>query len=107
MVYADHTNPNFNLMRQLFAEGKLNPDQARFMASSRPAEELYDLEIDPFELHDLAGDPEYQATLARMRGELERWIADTHDQGQTPEDPDVQRRILADHARKMQQQFSK
>ncbi|WP_395743539.1 sulfatase [Prosthecobacter sp.] len=87
MAYAELTNPTYNRMRQLFAEGKLNADQARFMASERPAEELYDLQNDPFELHNLAADPAQNNTLVRLRQQLDAWISDTNDQGAVPEDP--------------------
>lgn len=86
MAYAELTNPTYNRMRQLFAEGKLNADQAKFMASQRPAEELYDLQNDPFELHNLVDDPAHGATLGRLRQQLDAWIADTQDQGAIPED---------------------
>jgi uncharacterized sulfatase len=87
MAYAEITNPAYNRMRQLYAEGKLNGDQAKFMASSRPPEELYDLQTDPYELHNLIDDSAQHATLERLRKQLDAWIADTHDQGAQPEDP--------------------
>lgn len=101
MVYAEHTNPNFNLMKELLAAGKLNADQAKFLAPHRPPEELYDLQNDPWEFHNLASDPVHAETLKRLRMELDRWIVDTHDQGATPEDPAALRRILDDHRQKM------
>src|SRR5688572_316531 len=45
----------------------------------RPAEELYDLRKDPSEVHNLAADPAHRAVLERMRAELTRFRADTHD----------------------------
>jgi len=36
----------------------------------RPTEELYDMSKDPFQIHNVAGDPEYGDTLKRLRGEL-------------------------------------
>ncbi len=105
MVYAEHTNPNFKLMRELFMAGKLNADQAKFMAPHRPAEELYDLQSDPWEFHNLAAAPEQTVTLKRLRETLDRWIKDTHDCGETPEDPDALRRILDAHQRAMEEQF--
>jgi N-sulfoglucosamine sulfohydrolase len=89
MAYAEVTNPSYNRMRQLFAEGKLSADQAKFMAAQRPAEELYDLQNDPFELHNLAANPAQETTLVRLRKQLDAWIADTHDQGAIPEDPQI------------------
>jgi len=45
---------------------------------NRPAEELYDLRNDPFELNNLAGDPRYAEIKQRLSRELERWM---HSQG--------------------------
>ena len=42
----------------------------------RPPEELYDLRQDRHELNNLAEDPAYTDTLARMRTALGRWLAD-------------------------------
>ena len=47
--------------------------------SERPAEELYDLRADPFELHNLAADPEQSARLATLRAELDAWIKQQGD----------------------------
>ena len=87
MAYAEVTNPSYRRMRELFAQGKLNPAQAKFLAAQRPEEELYDLEIDPWELVDLAADPAQRMRLADMRATLDRWMRDTGDRGGTPEDP--------------------
>ncbi|KAM5369689.1 hypothetical protein ACJZ2D_008836 [Fusarium nematophilum] len=43
----------------------------------RPPEELYDLESDPQEVHNLAGDAEYHDTLASMRCAVEEWQRET------------------------------
>ena len=74
------------VMKQLYAEGKLNPRQAWFMAPHRPAEELYDHATDPDETVNLAGDPKHRAELTRHRGLLDAWITKTGDQGQRGED---------------------
>jgi uncharacterized sulfatase len=105
MVYAEHTNPNVLLMRKLLAEGKLNAAQAKFMAKHRPAEELYDLRNDPWELNNLALAPEQEKTIQRFCAILDLWIKDTDDRGRFPEDPAALRIILADHAKKMEKQF--
>jgi arylsulfatase A-like enzyme len=39
----------------------------------RPAEELYDLQADPWEQKNLANDPAHAATLAEMREKLKTW----------------------------------
>ena len=55
--------------------------------SVRPGEELYDVELDPFETRNLADDPRYIAILNDLRGRLDRWIEETGDMGVHPEDP--------------------
>jgi len=45
----------------------------------RPAEELYDLRQDPSEVRNLADDPAHRAVLERMRKELAKFRAATHD----------------------------
>ena len=44
----------------------------------RPAEELYRTSDDPFELANLADDPQYAEVKARLAAELDRWM---HEQG--------------------------
>ena len=55
------------------------------MPFRRPAEELYDLDHDPFELNNLAADPSHEPTVATFRTELETWIKRTQDNA-APED---------------------
>jgi N-sulfoglucosamine sulfohydrolase len=83
--YKETQYPMWNLMKGLHAQGKLTPAQALFLAPTKPAEELYDLEADPYELHNLAAEPTQQKRLQEMRAILEKWIKDTNDQGQFPE----------------------
>jgi N-sulfoglucosamine sulfohydrolase len=45
----------------------------------RPAEELYDLRKDPSEVRNLAGDPGHREVLERMRADMAKFRADTHD----------------------------
>ncbi len=47
----------------------------------RPAEELYDLRADPFELNNIAGDPEQGDLLREMRKALDSWMALQGDDG--------------------------
>ena len=70
------------LMRQMLAEGTLNGSPAELMASP-PAEQLYDTQNDPYEIHNLAGsdNPEHQAVLAKMREALKDWEKETDDLG--------------------------
>ena len=45
----------------------------------RPAQELYDLEADPMETRDIAGDPGLAGVLADLRARLEAWQRRTDD----------------------------
>src|SRR5438067_12382559 len=55
------------------------------MAKSKPVEELYDVEADPHEVNNLAGRPELQERLERMRAALRRWEGEIIDLGFLPE----------------------
>ena len=55
--------------RQLHAAGELNAIQRQFF-ESKPAEALYDLQADPHETRNLAGDPKHAKRLADLRHRL-------------------------------------
>ncbi len=81
--------PVLTLMQVLHKQGKLTPEQEQFMAPTRPPEELYDLQNDPHELRNLAGDPKLKKVLREHSKKLDEWITTTDDKGATPEDPQV------------------
>lgn len=84
--YKETSYPTIPLLRSLFAKGKLDDVQARLASPEpRPQEELYDLEHDPYEIDNLASSPEHAKVLQDLRKRLDRWIAETNDQGQTRE----------------------
>tara|TARA_R110002096_G_scaffold4493_4_gene20775 strand:- start:4949 stop:6817 length:1869 start_codon:yes stop_codon:yes gene_type:complete len=56
-----------------------------FSAETKPAEEFYDLEADPHEIHNLANDPQYEKQIAEMRSALRQWQNETGDLGLLPE----------------------
>ena len=56
-----------------------------FFAPSRPAEELYDLTADPFEVNNLAASPDQKDMLLTLRAQLDAWMTETKDQGREPE----------------------
>ncbi len=85
-AYKERSYPALTVMKQLHAEGKLTPAQDRFMAPEKPVEELYDLRSDPHEVHNLADSPRHQAVLQRLRETLDRWIRQTGDMGEVPEE---------------------
>jgi len=86
-AYKETSYPMLNLMKELHAQGKLTPVQELFMVPRKPDEELYDLRNDPYEVNNLAASPDHQQTLKQMRRILDKWIKDTGDKGQFPEEP--------------------
>ena len=84
--YKETSYPAIPVMRSLAAAGKLDEVQSRLTdPGPRPAEELYDLETDPHEIHNLADSPEHREVLDRMRRDLNECIEDTGDRGRTLE----------------------
>ena len=69
--------------RQAAATGKLGTDtrQAAFFRKSKPVEDLYDTQADPWQLRNLAADPAQRATLERLRAQCEAWMIESHDLG--------------------------
>ena len=51
------------------------------MYQHRPAVELYDLQNDPYELKNLADQPDQKANLNRMRAALDAWMKQQGDEG--------------------------
>ncbi|HXX93643.1 MAG TPA: sulfatase, partial [Planctomycetota bacterium] len=67
-----------------YREGKCDPTQSAFWRP-KPAEELYDEEADPYEVHNLAGRPETQEVLRQLRGALRGQLLQNRDAGFLPE----------------------
>jgi len=65
--YLEFYRPAVHVMRTFKNEGKLTKEQAFFFKDSKPVEELYNLQDDPFELVNLADDPQYKDLLADLR----------------------------------------
>jgi arylsulfatase A-like enzyme len=73
-------------LRELHAVKKLDDLTERVLfAERRPAEELYDVAVDPFEVNNLAGDPKHKDRLDAMRKWLADWEERTGDKGRKPE----------------------
>ncbi|MCB1122708.1 MAG: sulfatase-like hydrolase/transferase [Verrucomicrobiae bacterium] len=69
---------------ELFKAGKLNAAQRQFF-EPRPAEQLFDVEADPHEVHNLAGDPAYAPVLKDMRQRLSNKVKSINDLSMFPE----------------------
>jgi len=65
--------------------GQLSADQAQWFRTSKEEEELFDIENDPYELNNLAGNPSYSDKLAELRVETESWMSFIDDKGLMPE----------------------
>ncbi|MCA8996960.1 MAG: sulfatase, partial [Planctomycetaceae bacterium] len=68
-------------------DSKSDPSLAarvRFL-SHRPAEELYDLEIDPLETQNLSDDPDYAEVQRKLSQSLDEWMRQQGDQGMETE----------------------
>jgi len=84
--YSERT-PTRQEFRRLAASGELEGPPKEFMSSTKAAEELYDTQNDPHEVHNLAdsSEPEHEGVLKRMRGVLHRWMIATRDTALMPE----------------------
>ena len=74
-------NPLMVHLLELNSKGLLNEDQARWFASTKPAEELYDTNADPWEFKNLVGNPLYEEKLNELRKAHEEWVLTYGDLG--------------------------
>lgn len=77
--------PMMQRLIELDEMNKLDPVSALWMADTKPAEELFDLVTDPYEISNLAGKEQYHDTLLLMRDLLDQWIEETNDLGRFDE----------------------
>ena len=70
--------------KRLYDAGELTPEQAAFWEPKQP-EELYDLEQDPDEVHNLADSPGQRQVLERMRQATRDFSLAIRDSGFLPE----------------------
>lgn len=76
-------------LREWNAAGKLDAAQKLLFRPERPEEELFDVEVDPYEINNLAGDPVYAGKLKEMRGRLDEWMEESRDQGRVAESAEM------------------
>lgn len=79
-AYRERIPMTFDLYA-LEESGPEQPEQWQMAAKSRPAEEFYDSEADPWEVVNLIDDPEHQERIAALREHLDAWIEATGDLG--------------------------
>lgn len=88
-IYAQHIDylwkaASMRSWEEMYLQGKCDEVQSRFF-QTKPVEELYNTEKDPWEVHNLAGDPAYKDVLLRMRAEHTKWMKQIKDAGFIPE----------------------
>ncbi len=74
--YLEFYRPAVHVMRKLKWENELNDDELYFFRDHKPVEELYDLSADPFELKNLAADPDY----AEIKKDLEKQLIEAEEE---------------------------
>ena len=80
----------FASWKDLYKEGQLNTEQAAFFRE-KPVERLYNLEDDPYEINNLAG--EEKEVLKELRDRLNTWMMEKNDLGFFPENILVNRAL--------------
>jgi len=85
--YATYTQqmPTTQVWMRLAAEAKLTGPPAIWFEKTKPIEELYDTQADPWNIKNLAEDPVHADALKRLRAEHLRWMRETRDLGFLPE----------------------
>ncbi len=76
--------PSIRSWEKAFEAGECNDIQSIFW-NTKPVEELYDTENDPWEVNNLADDPDYKDVLVRMRNANVDWVKSIDDCGFIPE----------------------
>jgi arylsulfatase A-like enzyme len=82
--YREQIPMNKHLI-ELDSMNMLEGDAAYIFMKSKPKEELYDLEVDPDEVHNLANDSTYSHKMEEFRTRLEQWQLAIGDKGFIPE----------------------
>ncbi len=97
-IYGQHVNylwqaPSMQSWEQAYLNGECNAQQSVFW-NTKPVEELYDTENDPWEVNNLADDANYMDVLVRMRKANKDWVARIFDTGFIPE---AERNMMAEN----------
>jgi hypothetical protein len=82
--------PSVASWEQAYLKGECNETQSAFW-KTKPAEELYDTENDPWEINNLAGNSEYKPVLERLRKANRDYILKIKDAGFLPEADRIER----------------
>lgn len=92
-AYRKANHPIYHLIKKLDKENRLNPIQKQLTIGRGP-EELYDIQVDPYETNNLVNDPSYCDVLKEMREKLKNWTAKTGDLGLREDSPEIANHFL-------------
>ncbi len=101
-IYGQHLSylwqaPSMRSWEEAYLNGHCNEIQRRFW-ETKPSEELYDTENDPWEVNNLAQDPQYEKVLKRMRKANKEFVLKIGDTGFIPEvDLEIRRGSMASY----------
>ncbi|GHB65373.1 sulfatase-like hydrolase/transferase [Persicitalea jodogahamensis] len=76
--------PSMGSWEAAYKAGTLNDVQKKFW-ETKPVEELFDVEADPHNVNNLAGDPKYAVLLKKMRQANHDYLVEIKDVGFLPE----------------------
>ncbi len=77
--------PMMSVLYEYDQEGKFDGKQKFWWRKTKPLEELYDTQEDPYEFNNLADNPEYKDKLEELRNALTGWQGKYGDKGFIPE----------------------
>jgi arylsulfatase A-like enzyme len=93
-------------LRSLHSQGKLpSVSEDLLFSPTRQAEELYDYQADPFQLTNLAANPDFKTELDTHRAQMNRWIKESGDQG--PESEAMYDSDMVEYTRKKNPEVEK
>jgi N-sulfoglucosamine sulfohydrolase len=72
--YKEQNYPTWNLVKDWARQGKLTREQALFASAEKPIEELFDVQADPDEVRNLAGDAKYRDVLKQLRALVDGFV---------------------------------
>lgn len=83
--YYPLSMPSWRAWQKAWQDGQLSGYYKRLWEPHQAVEDLYDTEADPWEIHNLASDPQYADRLFTMRNRLRDIMTDVDDTGIIPE----------------------
>ena len=88
LIYRNKYREQIPMNAKLIAlnqEKKLKGNASYIFMNTKPKEEFYDLQNDPYEVHNLADDPKYSKKIEGYRLALKDWQLEIGDKGFIPE----------------------